>query len=125
MKVDIKKVVIGAMAFLALPAAASAQDAKKGEIIFRQCMACHSLEAGKNKIGPSLHAIVGRQAGTIEGFAYSDAMKNSGLTWDESNLTQYLLAPKSLVPGTKMAFAGIKDEVKRGDLIAYLKQATQ
>ena len=125
MKVDIKKVVIGAMAFRALPAAASAQDAKKGEIIFRQCMACHALEAGKNKIGPSLHAIVGRQAGTIEGFAYSDAMKNSGLTWDESNLTQYLLAPKSLVPGTKMAFAGIKDEVKRGDLIAYLKQATQ
>lgn len=125
MNVDIKKIVMGAAALLVFPAAASAQDIKKGEIVFRQCAACHALEAGKNKVGPSLHAVFGRQAGTIEGFAYSDAMKKSGLTWDESNLAQYLHAPKAMVPGTKMVFVGIKDEAKLLDLIAYLKQATQ
>ncbi|WP_374371298.1 cytochrome c family protein [Dongia sp.] len=104
---------------------ANAQDLKSGEAVFKQCTACHALEAGKNKLGPSLHNVFGRSAGQAEGFAYSDAMAGSGLTWDEATLAEYLRAPKKLVPGTKMIFAGVKNEAKLQDLIAYLKQATQ
>ncbi|WP_374366914.1 cytochrome c family protein [Dongia sp.] len=103
--------------------AATAQDAKKGETVFKQCMACHTLEAGKNKIGPSLHGVIGRAAASVEGFAYSDAMKSSGLTWDEATLAEYLRAPRKIVPGTKMVFAGIKQDDKLQNLIAYLKAA--
>lgn len=104
---------------------ANAQDMKSGEAVFKQCTACHALEADKNKLGPSLHNVFGRSAGQAEGFAYSDAMAGSGLTWDEATLTEYLRAPRKLVPGTKMIFAGVKNEAKLQDLIAYLKQATQ
>ena len=104
---------------------ADAQDAKSGEAVFRQCAACHALEAGKNKIGPSLHGLLGREAGTAEGFPYSEAMKGSAIVWDEQSLSEYLKAPKKMVPGTKMTFPGLKDEAKLQNLIAYLKQATQ
>lgn len=125
MKLDAKKIVAVAIALSTFPIAARAQDVKKGEVIFRQCAACHALEEGKTKIGPSLHGMFGRQAGSVSGFTYSDAMKNSGLTWDEGTLSNYLHSPKALVPGTKMTFPGIKDDGKLQDLIAYLKQATQ
>src|SRR5215470_434279 len=96
-------------------------DAANGEKIFAKCKACHTVEAGKNKVGPSLAGVVGRKAGMAEGFNYSDAMKNSGLTWDEATLNTYLTSPKKLVPGTKMAFPGLPNEQDRLDVIAYLK----
>ena len=100
-------------------------DAAKGKKIFAKCKACHTLEAGKNKVGPSLHGIIGRKAGSIEGFSYSDAMKNSGLTWDEATLDKYLTKPKDEVPGNKMMFPGLPKETDRQNLIAYLKEASQ
>lgn len=102
-----------------------AQDAAKGKKVFAKCMACHALEAGKNKIGPTLHGIIGRKAATVEGFTYSDAMKNSGLTWDEATLDKYLTSPKTAVPGNKMVFPGLTKPDDRANVIAYLKEATQ
>lgn len=95
-------------------------DAKAGETVFIQCKTCHVLDAGVNRIGPSLHNIVGRQAGQVAGYTYSPANANSGITWTPEKLFQYLENPQRIVPGTKMAFAGIPDPQKRADLIAYL-----
>lgn len=104
------------------PGIASAQDAAAGEKVFNQCKACHTIEAGgPNRVGPNLHGVVGRKAGSHEGFNYSDAMKNSGITWDEAQLDKYLTDPKATVPGNKMAFAGVKNEQARKDLLAFLK----
>ena len=101
-------------------------DAANGEKIFAKCKACHTVEAGKNKVGPSLAGVVGRKSGMAPGFNYSDAMKNAGLTWDEATLNTYLTNPRKLVPGTKMAFPGLPQEQDRLDVIAYLKgQMTQ
>lgn len=96
-------------------------DAASGEKVFAQCKTCHSPEAGQNRIGPSLHAIVGRAAGSVANYTYSPANKNSGITWTEAKLFQYLENPQRVVPGTKMTFAGVKDDQKRADVIAYLK----
>ena len=98
-------------------------DAANGEKVFAKCKACHTVEVGKNKVGPSLGGVVGRKSGTVEGFNYSDAMKKAGLTWDEATLNTYLTNPKQLVPGTKMAFPGLPKEQDRLDVIAYLKSA--
>jgi len=108
-------------AFLAAGSGAEAQDA--GEALFkRHCAICHTVEAGKNKIGPSLAGILGRKAGSVPGYSYTDANKNSGVTWDEHNLDTYLTDPKKFIPGTKMLFTGLKNEGERSALIAYLKQ---
>jgi len=102
--------------------AAYTGDAKKGEADFITCKTCHAIEAGVNKIGPSLHAVVGRAAGSVAGYTYSAANKNSGITWSEEKLFQYLENPQRIVPGTKMSFAGWpNDPQKRADVIAYLK----
>lgn len=98
-------------------------DAAHGKKVFAKCQACHSLDAGVNKIGPSLHGIVGRAAAAETDFKYSDAMKNAHLNWTPETLDQYLLNPRKMVPGTKMAFAGLPKEKDRADIIAYLQQA--
>jgi cytochrome c len=100
---------------------ASAQNADNGRQTFRQvCSICHEVAAGRNRVGPSLFGVVGRKAGTGADFHYSDEMKNAGLTWDDATLDRFLGAPRAAVAGTKMAYAGVKDDQKRRDLIAYL-----
>ena len=96
-------------------------DAAKGEKLFAQCKACHVAEAGKNRVGPSLWAGAGRTAGSIAGFNYSKANKESGVTWSEDVLFTYLEAPAKFMPGTRMAFGGLKNPQDRADVIAYLK----
>lgn len=109
--------------------AASAQDAESGQDLYRQCRACHQIGAGaKNLVGPQLNGIVGRKAGTVAGFNYSEANKKAGadgLVWTDDNLMKYLANPLQFMPGTKMAYAGMKDEGDRKDLIAYLKKAAK
>lgn len=100
-------------------------DPAAGKIIFLQCAACHSLEPDENKTGPSLAGLFGRKAGTVEDFNYSEANQNSGIVWDEETLRKYLPDPQKLVPGTKMAFPGLKDPKQVEDVIAYLKDATK
>ena len=96
-------------------------DAAAGEKVFALCRSCHVLEEGVNRVGPSLHNIVGRASGSVEGYSYSDANKNSGVTWTTDVLFEYLEDPKGFMPGTKMAFPGIKDAQDRANLIAYLE----
>ncbi len=112
--------ILAAAMVAAVPAVASAQDADAGKTVFNKCKACHSTDAGKNMVGPSLHGVVGRKAATGAGFNYSDAMKNSGMTWDAASLDKYLTDPKAAIPGNKMVFVGVKDEADRKNLIAYL-----
>ncbi|MEW6644602.1 MAG: cytochrome c family protein [Pseudomonadota bacterium] len=114
-------VVLGAGWLVAVPAAA--QDAAAGEKIFVQCKACHQIgESAKNAVGPVLNGVIGRKAGSVEGFNYSTANKNSGLTWDEATFRDYIKDPRAKVPGTKMAFGGVKDPKQIEDLLAFLKQ---
>jgi len=123
-----KHVLFGLVAGVALMAgvsSASAQDAAAGEKVFNACKACHTLEAGKNRVGPSLHGLIGRPSGSVEGFAYSPAMKNAGITWNDESLAKYLADPKGFVAGNKMAFAGVKKEDDLKNLIAYLNEATK
>ena len=114
-----------ALALFAVPLVAASParaDEAAGEAVFKKfCMVCHSTQAGANKIGPSLAGIVGRKAGTVPGYTYTDANKNSGVTWDEKTLDTYLTDPKKFVPGTKMLFAGVKNDADRQALIDYLK----
>lgn len=101
------------------PAAAPAADAPPPA--FAQCQSCHSPDAGKNGIGPSLAGVFGTRAAEVPGYDFSPAMAKSGLTWDEATLDRYLKAPQQVVPGTKMTFAGLPDDAKRAAVIAYLK----
>lgn len=119
----IGRFVIAAAVVLTVAGQAQAQDAAAGEKIFAQCKACHQIgEGAKNGVGPVLNGIVGRKSGSIEGYNYTDANKNSGLTWDDATLMSYLENPKTKIPGTKMVYAGLKEEQRRKDLIAYLAQ---
>ena len=87
------------------------------------CKLCHQIgENAKNAVGPVLNGVIGRKAGSVPGYSYSDANKNSGITWDEATFREYIKDPKAKVPGTKMAYAGLKDEQKTNDLVAFLKQ---
>ena len=120
------KWVVAAGLVIALPAVASAQDADAGKSVFNKCRACHDIgEGAKNKVGPHLNSIFGRKAGSVEGFNYSDALKNSGIVWDEASIDAYVADPKGKIPGNKMVFVGIKDEADRKNLIAFMKSATK
>ena len=115
--------MMGAAALFAMAGAASAQDAAAGETVFKKCHVCHNIgEGAKNMVGPELNGVVGRHSGTVEGYNYSDANKNSGLTWDEATLKIYLKNPKAEVPGTKMTFPGLQSDEDIKNVIAYLKQ---
>ena len=98
---------------------------KNGKTVFEKCAACHSLEAGKNDIGPSLAGIFGRKAASLDDFRYSTAMKHSNVTWDEHTLDAFIEDPQAFIPGNRMPFDGLKDKQDRDDLLAYLKVATK
>ena len=101
----------------------SQQDAAAGEKVFSVCRACHQIgETAKIAVGPVLNGVIGRKAGTYPGYSYSEANKNSGITWDEATFTTYIKNPRGTIPGTKMIFIGITDEKKIEDLIAFLEQ---
>jgi cytochrome c len=116
------------MAFTSLTLAASGAladdpDLAAGKSSFNKCLACHAIgEGAKNKVGPELNGLDGRHSGTAEGYSYSDANKNSGITWSKDQFLDYIKDPKAKIPGTKMAFAGIKNEKEAGDLWAYISQ---
>jgi cytochrome c len=115
--------VLTAALLLAGFSQAQAQDAAAGEKVFAQCRACHQVgESAKNAVGPVLNGLFGRHSGSVEGYNYTAANKNSGITWDEPTFREYIRNPKAKIPGTKMVYAGLKDEQRITDLIAYLKQ---
>jgi cytochrome c len=117
--------IAAGLAALASSAALAQGDPEQGAKVYNKCKVCHVVDEAKNRVGPHLVGIVGRPAGSVEGYSYSAAMKESGIVWDEASLDSYLAHPKDVVPGTKMAFAGLRDEKERADVIAYLKQASQ
>lgn len=103
--------------------AAVAQDATAGETSFKKCLVCHAIgEGAKNKVGPLLNGLDNRKSGTVDGFKYSDANKNSGIVWSEAVFLEYIKDPKAKIPGTKMVFPGIKNEIEAKNLWAYLKR---
>lgn len=118
-------ILVAASAAAAGALECDAGKVEAGENVFKRCKACHSTDAGKNGVGPSLHGVVGRQVASVEGFSYSDAMKAYGEanpTWDEAHLAEYLIKPRETVKGTKMAFAGIPKEPDREALVCYLAE---
>lgn len=122
-----KNLTWSALIVIATSAAASslalAQDVTAGKSSFNKCMACHSIgEGAKNKVGPELNGLDGRKSGTAPDYSYSEANKNSGITWNEAQFKDYIKDPKAKIPGTKMAFAGIKNEKEVNDLWAFLAQ---
>ncbi len=118
-----KTYAVAAIAIAASAAPALAQDLAAGENSFKKCLACHRVGAdAKNLVGPLLNGLEGRKSGTIEGYNYTEANKNSGITWNENTFKEYITDPRVKIPGTKMVFAGIKSEKERADLWAYLKQ---
>lgn len=116
-------VLVGAMT-LGSGVALAQGDAEAGEKVFNKCKACHVADEPQNRVGPHLVGLFGRQAGSVEGFKYSDAMKESGVTWDEKTIAEYIADPRGYIKGNRMAFVGLKDEEDIEDLIAYLKEAT-
>jgi cytochrome c len=121
-----RKLTLSALVVIASSVTASvalAQDVAAGKTSFNKCLACHAVgEGAKNKIGPVLNGLDGRKAGTVEGYSYSEANKNSGITWNEAEFKEYIKDPKAKIPGTKMAFAGVKNEKEINDLWAFLAQ---
>jgi cytochrome c len=123
-KLLMMKWVIAAGLVLAAPFAASAQDAEAGKAVFKKCAACHQVGASaKNALGPQLNCVAGRAAGSVADYkGYSDAVKNSGITWDDEKLLAWFEKDDAVIPGNKMIFpAGVKDETDRANLLAYLK----
>lgn len=112
--------------FLLMPGLSAACAAESGAAELQKCKICHALEAnGGNRVGPDLHGIIGRKAGTAANFAYSEAMRNSGTVWDDESLAKFLRDPKGALPGNRMSFPGITDETALNDLLQELRRATQ
>lgn len=115
--------IVAAIPLAMSTSAARAQDVEKGKAAFRKCVVCHSIGGNaQNKVGPELNGLEGRHAGTVPGFLYSDAHAHSAITWSESAFKQYIKDPSAMIPGTKKAFAGVKDEQEAENLWAYIKQ---
>ena len=114
-------ILAGLITFILIFSIAYAADPVKGKKVFKKCVACHSLEEGKNKIGPPLNNLLGRKAGSVDGYKYSKAMKNSDVVWDEESLDKFITKPRKFIPKTKMSFRGIKKKSLRDDLISFLK----
>lgn len=121
-----KKFVVAAAMALALgtSAAQAEGDAEAGKKVFKKCAICHSLDEGKNKVGPSLHGMFGRAAGSLEGFRFSNAMKDSGIVWNDETVAAYLKDPRGYIPKNKMAFPGLKKQKDLDNVIAFLKAET-
>jgi len=120
---NMKAVGIALLALAAAPGIAAAQDAAAGEKVFAKCKVCHQIgEGAKNAVGPELNGVVGRKAGSAADYNYSAANRDSGLTWDEATLKEYLKNPRGKVPGTKMIFPGLSNDKDIDNVIAYLKQ---
>jgi len=121
-----KNLTLSTLFVIAATTAASsalAQDADAGKTSFNKCLACHAVgEGAKNKVGPVLNGLDGRKSGTVEGYSYSEANKNSGITWNTETFLEYIKDPKAKIPGTKMVFAGIKNENEANALWAYISQ---
>jgi cytochrome c len=114
---------IAALPFIAFAAPASAQDAEAGQRVFAQCRACHQVgETARNGVGPNLNGLFGREAGSVEGYNYSAAFQGLDKVWDEENFAVYIQNPRQVTPGTKMVYAGLRDEQRIKDLTAYLAQ---
>merc|ERR1712048_1391911 len=117
-RIEFRKQLLYSLPFVIMPG-----DASRGAKIFKtKCSQCHVVDPNVNKQGPSLHGLLGRQSGSVPGFQYTDANKNSGITWTKKTLSKYLTNPKKMIPGTKMIFAGLKKKKDRQDLIAYLAE---
>lgn len=118
------RMLTAAVALIALSTGgALAQDAEKGAAVFKKCMPCHNIGPGAtNKVGPELDGLDGRHSGSVPDYSYSDANKNSGIVWSETTFKEYIKDPRAKIPGTKMVFAGIKNDQDVNDLWAYLKQ---
>jgi cytochrome c len=118
--------VTAALFMTLLPAGAARADgdAVRGEVKFQDCAACHRLEAGANKVGPSLHGIFARKAGELADFRYSPAIKRSGIGWSPETLDTFITDPQAMVPGNRMPYAGMASASDRADLIAYLQKTT-
>ncbi len=124
----LKPLVLGFALTVGVAGAASAQDAAAGEKVFAKCKACHVIDAPTNRVGPSLHGVIGRTAGTVEGFKYSESMiqhGKDGLVWNNENLDKYLADPKGFIPKNKMAYPGLKNADDRANVIAYIDQASK
>jgi cytochrome c len=124
----LKPLLAGMALMVGMSGTASAQDADAGAKVFSKCKACHVIDAPTNRVGPSLHGVIGRTAGTVEGFKYSDAMiqhGKDGLVWNNDALQQYLADPKGFIPKNKMAFPGLKNADDRTNVIAYIDQASK
>jgi cytochrome c len=120
MKTSILTTLVVAVSLTAA-SGALAQDAAAGKTSFAKCLACHAIgEGAKNKVGPQLNGLDGRKSGTAEGYSYSEANKNSGITWGKDVFLEYIKDPKAKIPGTKMVFAGIKNENEANNLWAYV-----
>ena len=122
-----KKLILSALLVIASSVAAAtaalAQDAAAGKTSFNKCMACHAIgEGAKNKVGPELNGLDGRKSGTAPDYSYSDANRNSGITWNKDQFLDYIKDPRAKIPGTKMVFAGIKNEKEANDLWAFISQ---
>ena len=121
MRTSLAALAIAGAVFSVQQAPAQAADAANGQKVFRQCQACHVADQEQNRVGPHLVGIIGRPAGTVEGFKYSDAMANSGIVWDQTTIADYLANPRTYVNGNRMAFAGLRKPEDIADVIAYLE----